>query len=435
MSDTNKNEPVVTPSDESADTSASSLEDFFDSDMDDSTAPPADGGFEAVSDDVVSPEDDFEGVDDDPSDFGVDDSSDEEEEKPKDESVKDDDDEEPEAASDDTEPEVDEDTPDDVPEDADADDSPSDEKFTEFDAETLRDWKKMQDDPNTGPVFKKLRGKLKASIDELASVKANIENSEEVQELKAQITQYETLNEEAVELRRELAVVDYRKSAEFKDNVIRPMSALGSQAKSIEEANSIAPDKIIEALRHPNEKVQDQMIEQIVEDHDLSDRDKARLFTMADRFLSITEVDKQLSAEADTKMESLREKEVGREAAEKVAFDREISGRLKSQVKDIASSLSLFITDDGLMNEDYKTFEGEVKELRLTSLDDEAKAIASAALLPRILAENGRLQSELTKQTRALSRYGKSQPKAAPVKSAPKKRKTADTFMGSFFDD
>lgn len=350
------------------------------------------------------------------------------EEKPVQESVQED---AEEATSDDEQEDAEDDATTESDESASTDADEAEETDDVFDKETQDKITDMENDPHPGIKFAELRQQLKEKEQELATIKSEGVNTDEMQQFKLKAEKSDQLESRLKDLESRLSVVDFESTPEFARQVLEPFEEVAVLSETIEKANSLDKDAILNAVVNTDEAGQSAAIERLVEEHNLSRRDETRVYKMADKVLHINAKRDNLEQQATERLEELKQMEVTQEAQTMEQQRTKLRESVKSTFERYEGRLPGFVTDDGKPNEAWTKMQSEALDVDLSDYDDQAHAIFAANALPSVLEQVSSLSKELKEKNLLLSRMTKAKPKVSTPSSPTQKSDSndSDTFM------
>lgn len=301
----------------------------------------------------------------------------------------------------------------------------------DFDKDTEAKIDEMDTDAHPGIKFRELRNELKEAQQALELARNEATETEEVQALKLKAEESDTLKSELEELKKQLSVVEYRSTSEYKNQVETPMSELRSLSQVIEEGNSIDKGEVYRAVTMSDQTSQNRAIEAIVDRYELSKRDEVRLYSMADDVIKVNATEDHLKEVAQTRMGELNEMKVSETAEADAKQQRAVDNAINSTLGRFEGQLPGFMTEDGKANDVWNEVAKTTKDSSIASVEDEAHAIFAANAMPHLLDHIGDLTSQLKDKNVLLSRYTKAKPTKdlAPKTTEDKKVDDSSSFM------
>jgi hypothetical protein len=249
--------------------------------------------------------------------------------------------------------------------------------------------------------------------------------TQENEELKKRTTgddpeklQYKAHNDQ---LLAALRVRDVESTPEYIDNITKPMDEILTISGSIAKKVEMPESKVVAAIKETDPERQSEMLTEIAAG--MNDRDKNRLFSMADRYGALTAQGKYLKDNSKIALETLQK---DRQAA----FNKQQGDLRNSRVEALNTVAGEFEKNLFLMQpiEGQETWNTGITQLRelATKLDPEtmhpqarAKLIYQAILLPRAIEIISKLAKEQQSTRRALAKYRQAQPSGgAPAPGA-----------------
>lgn len=293
------------------------------------------------------------------------------------------------------------------------------------DKETEEEIKTMSG--SAGAKFKELKGELKsykAKVAEMEKMLAERQNSNfeeqsspQLEELQARVAEYE----------REIAVARIEASPQYKQAVLEPTQAILDTAITLAEKYEVAPKKLVNALREESSGDASDALMELASD--FSERDRVRLYRMADDLAEVSNRREYLKQNAAQAMAEMAE----RQQAEEAQFEKQY----KEQVFQTANST----WDETFANNPIIQSLGDnvVKELQQASseadlvdagLEERAYAVYAGVALPHIVKKYAEISEKLAEAEKALGKYKKASPKVSGnVDTSPQKQE-----IGGFLD-
>jgi hypothetical protein len=258
-----------------------------------------------------------------------------------------------------------------------------------------------------GAKFKELKAELKEYKSKLAEAQKAAEeaksapvNSEEMESLRSRLAEYE----------QEIAVARVEATPDYKQAVLEPTQAILDAASTLAERYKVDARKLVNALRDESVAEGSDALTEMA--GDFSERDRVRLYRMADDLAEVArrrEFLRENAAKAMAEMESQRaEMEKMREVEMKkemdVAVDKAWSDVFKE--KDFVTSLD----SDVLENARKYAKETDYYD---TPLEERAYAVYSGLILPAVVAKYEESRAKVVELEKALSKYKKASPKVS----------------------
>ena len=301
----------------------------------------------------------------------------------------------------------------------------------DFDKETEAKIADMQNDPHPGIKYAELRKELKERETELQRIKTEGFNSDEVQSLKLKAEKNDVLSSRLKELEDRLSVVDFESTPEFERQVLTPFDEVTTLANTIEQANELDKDAVLNAVISGDQAVQSAAIERLVDEHSLNRRDETRLYQMADQVLHINSKRDALESQATDRLAQLKEMEVTQQAQTLEQQKTQLRSTVESTFERYEGRLPGFVTEDGKPNDAWAKMRSEAMEVDLSDVNDQAHAIFAANALPSVLEQVSELAAQLKEKNSLLQRMTKAKPKVSTPTAPPstKGKDEGDTFM------
>jgi hypothetical protein len=282
------------------------------------------------------------------------------------------------------------------PAEGDKDDTPPVDAVT---PEAKNAWTKSRNE------IREFKAKVTALEAEKTRLAAELEGKKGLTEndpLKAEV---EALRKEREEFQKEAAKWNVTKTDAYRDAVTKPLNRLSTDALGIAKRNEINEGRLIDALREPDEKLQNEKITELTEA--LPEREKFRLWGIADELRKVYERQDEIEANAH---ESLKEAQAREqvEAAERQTKNRAAEMRAVEDMKDKLLKSARYFKLDGETDEvAVKAILEEANTVPFDEQDLKAKSfsVAAAAMLPRVLRNHRALAAKLAEAEKELASY------------------------------
>lgn len=250
---------------------------------------------------------------------------------------------------------------------------------------------------------------LKAALDAAQAEKARIESELSTKKGLADNdpvkVEYERLKAEREEWQKEAAKYRIEQTDQYKEAVTKPLQSISAAAAELAKRNEIEPEKVFDALRESDEKRQNEKIQEIADN--LSERDKLRIWNMADELQKVYARQEHLEASA---AEALKEAQANEAAlAEKRSL--EIKASEMRAVEDLRPKLAKAAHLFALEGEDAEAAVAkiltEANAVPFNEHDTESRAfsVVAATILPRLMKNYQTAVKERDSLKRELSEY------------------------------
>jgi regulator of replication initiation timing len=217
----------------------------------------------------------------------------------------------------------------------------------------------------------------------------------------------DTLKRQIEELNKEMSVHRIEATQEFKSAITQPLEVIGTAAESIARRYEIEPEALFDALANTNEAQQQKALTELVEG--MSDRDRLRIYQMADDTLTLLRKRDDMKARSGEAIQEL-------ELRQKETTEREAAERKRTYTSNIERVFEAF--EDKLPfhpldpNETKSAVLDALRQQAMSSdvsavgPDVQAYSAAAGVVLPRLIkqmramaAENQKLQARVSNQT------------------------------------
>jgi len=285
--------------------------------------------------------------------------------------------------------------------------------------ESTEDSKESDDDEDTksmtgsaGAKFKQLKTELKTYKSKVAEMEKVLAEREaklsEVGNSEETTSQLADLRSKVEEYEREIAVSRIEASPQFKEAVLQPTQAILDSAISLADKYEVTPRKLVDALRQESTGDASDALTEIAAD--FSERDRVRLYRMADDLAEVSRRRDYLKENASKAMAEMAEKQKVEEA--------EAEKRYKEESIKIANDTWSQTFEDNPVIQSLG--EEVVKELKsaateadlLDSVPEErAYAVYAGVALPHLVKKYTEVVDKLAETEKALGKYKKATPK------------------------
>jgi hypothetical protein len=311
---------------------------------------------------------------------------------------------ETEGKAEEAEAEASEDTPEPEKEEDKASEEPSKEEETE-ETEDSEETKNMSE--SAGAKFKELKAELKTYKTKVAELEKAVEeaktspqSSEEVEKLRSQLAEYE----------QEIAVSRVEATPEFKRAVLEPTQAILDTAAAMAERYKINTGKLVNALREESQVEGSDALTELAAD--FSERDRVRLYRMADDLADVARRRDYLRENASQAMAEMQERQAAYEKEESARAVAEMSAAVDRTWDDLFSKKSFISNLDSKTLEEAKRHAKET-DYYSTPPDERAYAVYSGLILPQVVTQLEASQSKVAELEKALAKYKKATPKVS----------------------
>ena len=275
----------------------------------------------------------------------------------------------------------------------------------ELDAEVGDDWT-----PKAASRFKQLKAELKASTDELETLRQQVaENESKVKELSGEVesNDLESLQKKLAAYEREKMFTDLEETEAYKAAVADPLDKLIDATREIAEKYEVSPDDLVDALAIQDTKEQDEKISDLLVD--ATDRDRARVYRVIEDIAPILEKRASMmenASEALNEANLAKEKEVEAQAAERAKERQNAARNVVSRVQKKLPFLS------GIEGLDMKAIQEKAAEVDPSVIHpvDYTYNSVSAQILPAIIKEYVGMRKENEVLTDRLAEYEGAEP-------------------------
>lgn len=306
------------------------------------------------------------------------------------------------------------------------------EKSTESSEEANKEEETEEDDSeetknmsaSAGAKFKELKTELKGYKTRVAELEKAVEeaksspqNSEEVEQLRSRLSEYE----------QEIAVSRVEATPDFKRAVLEPTQAILDTASSLAERYKIDARKLVGALREESVSEGSDALTEIAAD--FSERDRIRLYRMADDLADVSRRRDYLRENAAAAMKEMEERRAVYESEQQKAAMSEMGSAVDRTWEDLFSKKTFITGLDSKVVEEAKKYAKETDYFD-TPADERAYAVYSGLLLPHVVTQLESANAKVAEYEKALSKYKKATPKV----SGNTDTSVPDTSVGGFLE-
>lgn len=240
------------------------------------------------------------------------------------------------------------------------------------------------------------------------------ELTDAIEHYKQQIEQYE----------RQLAVSKIESSREYREMVIAPMDSIIEATETIAQAYGIDPEALVDAVTESNSKKQTEKLAELVDV--LPERDRQRIYRMADDSLMIYDQDAKLREDALQAAKELEFRERQTQEMTKAEYKAAVKKATEKTWDVFKERLAPILQDvqvDTLVQDALKA--------DLDSADVELKSYSASAgiLLPHLVEKLSKRDAEIAELKKTLKSYQKATPKVATSEAS-----SAPTTGGGFLE-
>jgi hypothetical protein len=303
--------------------------------------------------------------------------------------------------------------------DATSEETPKEEESAEDDAAETKNMS-----PSAGAKFKELKSELKTyktRVSELEKAveeaKTTTQNPEEVERMREQLAEYE----------REISVTRIEATPEFKHAVLEPTQAILDTASNMADRYKIDARKLVNALREESiNEGSDSLTDMAA---DFSERDRVRLYRMADDLADVSRRRDFLRENASKAHAELQEKAKAHETRLEQGYREDVAKAASKVWKEtFAEHPVLSGLDKNVIQEIQNS--GSESDLLDASHDVRAYAVYAGVALPHVVKQLSAATEKVSELEKALSKYKKATPKV----SGNSDTTVQDTSTGGFLE-
>ena len=272
-----------------------------------------------------------------------------------------------------------------------------------------------------------------------AERRAHYELRNEAEQLKAKSlfdpAEVEGLKKQIEDYNKELAVHRIEATTEYKQAIDAPLKVIGEAAASVARRYEIDQEALFDALANTDEAQQQKALTDLVDG--MSDRDRLKIYQMADDTLTILNKRNDMKARSHEAMQELeirqRQSEERSNAEHKRAFATHMD-RLFESLEDKLPFHPLDPNESKTAVMEQLKRDALLADVRSAGTDVQAYSAAAGVVLPRLIkqfralaAENNTLKSRLTNGTAA------SPTKARQASPSPQAPAAGGSFLDNIF--
>lgn len=275
----------------------------------------------------------------------------------------------------------------------------------DLDADVGDDWT-----PKAAARFKKLKAELKASTDELNSLRQSMSEKEtKVKELSGELnaTDIEEMQEKLAAYEQQKMFTDLEDTDIYKKAITEPLDQLLENAREVAEKYEINPDDLVDAMAMQDTDEQDEKIAELMED--ATDRDRARIYRVIEDINPILEKRSDLiqnASEALNEANLAKERESELEMANRAKERQSAAKNVVARVKQKLPFLSGF---EELDMSAVQEKAAEVDPSVMHPVDVTYNSV-SAQILPALVKEYASIRKENEVLTDRLAQYEDAEP-------------------------
>jgi ribosomal 50S subunit-associated protein YjgA (DUF615 family) len=277
---------------------------------------------------------------------------------------------------------------------------------------------------SAGTKFKELKSELKTYKTRVSELEKAVEeaksasqNSEEVESLRSQLAEYE----------REISVTRVEASPTFKRAVLEPTQAILDTASSMAERYKIDARKLVNALREESVTEGSDALTELA--GDFSERDRVRLYRMADDLADVSRRRDYLRENASAAYAEQQEQAKSEELRMEQAYKEQAAKASESVWKNTFAEHAVLSSLDKNVLQEIQQAGGE-SDLLESDPDTRAYAVYSGVALPHLIKKLEAATGKVAELEGALSKYKKAAPKA----SGSADTSVPDTGAGGFLE-
>lgn len=277
---------------------------------------------------------------------------------------------------------------------------------------------------SAGAKFKELKSELKTHKSRVAELEKAVEeaksspqSSEELDQLRSRLSEYE----------QEIAITRVEATPEFKRAVLEPTQAIFDSAAALASKYKIDTRKLVNALHDESVAEGSDALTEMAAD--FSERDRVRLYRMADDLFDVSRRREYLRENAAKAYAEQQERVKVEEARAEQAYKADIAKASEEVWRDAFLQNSTLGKLDKAILDDIRSVGAEA-DLLDSSAADRAYAVHAGAALPHVVEQFEAVTAKVAELEKALAKYKK----AAPRVSGNADTSVPDTGTGGFLE-
>lgn len=285
----------------------------------------------------------------------------------------------------------------------------------EFDAQTAKILKSLEDKGHPGDVYKDLRAQLKEAKQKLESGKIPEDVEKQLEEYKARAEEADALKERLEEVSSVSAKVRMEASDAYQKEVLRPAQEILLSTKELSESYGIDQGSLNAVITESDRKIRNQLIETHLQD--FSEMDRQDVYSMIRKYGDITAKQNSMLEKAEEELESRKlaqDESQSKEKAERQKQFRTIADSIWSKYEDKIPGL---LDDTGNLDPEF----AKLKKKALTvdpsrySARDEAYTAYTGTIFPALVKRLIKLERQLQTYEADDEKATRSRPKSTPA--------------------
>jgi hypothetical protein len=258
-----------------------------------------------------------------------------------------------------------------------------------------------------GAKFKELKTELKEYKAKLAEAQKAIEeasttpaNAEEVESLRSKLEAYE----------QEIAVTRVEATDDYKRAVLEPTQAILDAASTLAERYKVDARKLVNALREESAAEGSDALTELA--GDFSERDRVRLYRMADDLSDVSRRRDYLRENASKAYTEMQEREAAEEKAAEARYRQGMVEAAEQAWGDVFEEASFA---SRLEQKELAQIKQSATEIDYLSVPpaERAYAVYSGLMLPHLAKQLEATQAKVAEYEKALGKYKKASPKVS----------------------
>lgn len=278
----------------------------------------------------------------------------------------------------------------------------------------------------------RLRKELYAARDELKALKESegpkpdAAAQVEIEKLRKD---YEAASERLQKYEKELAISRVEATPEFENAVTKPLESIINAAEKLAEANEVDSDRLIAAISETDQKRQSELLTDVVDG--MSERDRARVYRMADDTAAILRKEEELRSNADQALQEVETRKQQEAEATRLQHQKAVA----SAVDKVADMLAARLPHIEGLDMSSLIEEAKSTDFSRSSPDAQGYSIVAGATLPQLVSSLRQQQSRIQQLEQELQSIHKATPTAGGGQTgAPSKADSEKGFLDAVFD-
>ncbi len=260
-----------------------------------------------------------------------------------------------------------------------------------------------------GTKFKELKTELKTYKSRVSELEETVKQLQESPSDPAEVKQ---MQEKLQAYEQEISVARVEASQQYKQAVTEPTELIFDAVASLAERYKVDARKLVGALREESAAGADGSDALVEIAGDFSERDRVRLYRMADDLSEVSQRREYLRANAVEARQELEQRESQAEKERMLQMKSEMEASVNNTWNEVFKSKPFIAALDAKVIDETHTAAKAVDFFQAPP-EERAYAVYSGLLLPHIAKELEAVKAKASEYEKALSKYKKASPKAS----------------------